>query len=147
MHLAGNVTPAPGDASGTGMKAVDAARAQIGTPYLWGGKKPGGFDCSGLVSYALNQAGLMEGYKTSQDLAKAGTPVDEKDVRPGDVVIYGKDEHHTAIVSSINPTMIIQAQQTGTDIDEGPVTAGGSDFKFVRFEGKGDDKPSDTVSV
>jgi cell wall-associated NlpC family hydrolase len=147
VHLAGNVTPDP-DASGTGMKAVDAARAQIGTPYVWGGKAPGGFDCSGLVSYALNQAGLMDGYKTSQQMAKDGIPVDEKDVRPGDVVVYGEDAHHVAIVSSVNPTKIIQAQQSGTNIAEGDVTDGGKDFKFVRFEGKGGDKPEpDTISV
>lgn len=54
---------------GGGMKAVHAARSQIGVPYSWGGGGPGGpsygiqqganirgFDCSGLTEYAWWQA-------------------------------------------------------------------------------------------
>lgn len=40
-----------GDAGGAQILA--AARKYIGTPYAWGGASPGGFDCSGLVTYVL----------------------------------------------------------------------------------------------
>ena len=41
--------------SATGNVVVDRARAMIGSNYVWGGVggADGGFDCSGLVSYAL----------------------------------------------------------------------------------------------
>ncbi|WP_319020072.1 NlpC/P60 family protein [Streptomyces sp. C8S0] len=41
-------------------KAVAFARAQIGTPYVWGGDGPaeGGFDCSGLTQAAYRAAGI-----------------------------------------------------------------------------------------
>ena len=48
------------DAAGA---VVAAALAQLGWPYVWGGESraEGGFDCSGLVDYALAAAGLPVG--------------------------------------------------------------------------------------
>lgn len=42
---------------------VAAAVNHLGTPYTWGSQSPlnGGFDCSGLVHYAANQAGKVGG--------------------------------------------------------------------------------------
>src|ERR1700744_6178034 len=37
---------------------IDSATSMIGQPYRYGGAAPGGFDCSGLVSYAAANAGV-----------------------------------------------------------------------------------------
>jgi hypothetical protein len=37
-------------------KVLDFVRSQVGKPYVWGAAGPGGYDCSGLVSAALNVA-------------------------------------------------------------------------------------------
>ncbi|MBC9719381.1 bifunctional lytic transglycosylase/C40 family peptidase [Streptomyces sp. TRM66268-LWL] len=52
-----SASPAP---SGAAAKAVAFARAQLGTPYVWGGDGPreGGFDCSGLTQAAYRSAGV-----------------------------------------------------------------------------------------
>lgn len=69
---------------GGGMKAVHAARSQIGVPYSWGGGGPGGpsfgigrgagirgFDCSGLMEYAWFKAtGKSIGGTTYEQLAR-----------------------------------------------------------------------------
>src|SRR5579872_2345244 len=45
--------------SAQGMAALNAARRELGVPYVWGGESPGhGFDCSGLVQWAWAQAGF-----------------------------------------------------------------------------------------
>nr|WP_215115709.1 SH3 domain-containing C40 family peptidase [Exiguobacterium sp. s80] len=46
-----------------GEKLIQAAVAHIGTPYTWGSQNVanGGFDCSGLIHYATNQAGKYGG--------------------------------------------------------------------------------------
>ena len=45
--------------SGTlGGQAVAIAMQYLGTPYVWGGASPGGFDCSGLTMYVYSQLGV-----------------------------------------------------------------------------------------
>ena len=39
-------------------KALNFAQSAIGTPYVWGGESPKGYDCSGLVQAAFARAGI-----------------------------------------------------------------------------------------
>jgi cell wall-associated NlpC family hydrolase len=75
------------DASGGARQAVDAAVAQVGTPYSTGGEQPGGFDCSGLTSWAFGQAGVTLP-RTSFDQFGVGTAVQRDDIRAGDLVFF-----------------------------------------------------------
>ena len=65
--------------------AIAAAKTKIGAPYVWGAIGPSTFDCSGLTQWAWKQAGV-DIPRTSQQQAKYGTPVQLKDIRPGDLV-------------------------------------------------------------
>ena len=55
---------APTPATSTALQAVDIARAQTGKPYVWGGKGPDVFDCSGLMQYVYGQLGVTIGTST-----------------------------------------------------------------------------------
>jgi cell wall-associated NlpC family hydrolase len=77
---------------------INAAEAQIGVPYVWGGKTPSGFDCSGLVGYAFRQAGKeVGGYTVAQE--SAGTKVSLDNLQPGDILFWGEPgaSYHDAI--------------------------------------------------
>ncbi|WP_251130797.1 SH3 domain-containing protein [Exiguobacterium sp. s157] len=54
-----NPTPTPAPSQGAGIAAIAVAKKYVGTPYIWASSNPanGGFDCSGLIHYAFNQAG------------------------------------------------------------------------------------------
>lgn len=57
-------------------------------PYIWGGKSPGqGFDCSGLVVYTHEQAGLWVP-RTTKEQFKNGRPVSRQVLVPGDLVFF-----------------------------------------------------------
>ena len=87
-----------------GDKIAEAAKAYLGTPYVWNGKETsaGGLDCSGLVYQALNRAGINVGIQRARDYywsKNFGTPVDKNNLQPGDIVFFGSNgtATHTGI--------------------------------------------------
>ncbi|WP_347902512.1 C40 family peptidase [Pseudomonas purpurea] len=73
----------------------------LGTPYRWGGSSPSkGFDCSGLVKYAFNDA-TFDLPRTSNAMASGhGQKVERKDLKPGDLIFFNiksRKVNHVAI--------------------------------------------------
>lgn len=97
-----------------GQKVVDVARAQIGTPYVWGGTTPAGFDCSGLTSYAWKQGAGKDIPRTSQ--AQAGGGISQGALQPGDVVAFYGGATHVGIFSGGNN--VIHSPQAGDVVHE-----------------------------
>jgi cell wall-associated NlpC family hydrolase len=67
--------------------AVGVAMQYLGTPYVWGGASPGGFDCSGLVMYAFAQVGVYLPHHAASQY-NFGTPVSQDELEPGDLVFF-----------------------------------------------------------
>ena len=114
----GALTPEVPGGTGEGMMAVQAALTRIGSPYSWGGSGPNQFDCSGLVMWAFQQAGISLPH-SSQALARGGQPVDTSQMQPGDVVNYYSDASHSAIY--IGDGMMVHASTYGTPVRVAPV--------------------------
>jgi len=111
--------------------AVRAALSQVGTPYVWGGASPGGFDCSGLVMWAWGQAGVnLPHYSVAQYDAMAHVP--ESDLVPGDVVFYNSPYDgylgHEALY--IGNGQVVQAPMTGMDVQVTSLTWAGPPVAF-----------------
>lgn len=68
----GSSEPAHAANPGSVEAFIAAAEAQLGDPYVRGGKGPDSFDCSGFVYYALNASGNGIGYMTSGGWAGCG---------------------------------------------------------------------------
>lgn len=98
-------------------RAVSAAESQVGTPYVWGGASPGGFDCSGLVLWAWGQAGVsLPHYTGSQYDVTTHIPLGS--VQPGDLLFNADLSHVTMYVGG---GMMVEAAHTGTNIRIVPV--------------------------
>ena len=68
---------------------MNEAARYLGTPYVWGGYSPSGFDCSGFVSYCLTNSGVRNtGRLTAQGLYDICTPVSQSEAQPGDLIFF-----------------------------------------------------------
>ena len=80
-------------------KAVQVARSAIGTPYVPGGRNPGGFDCSGLVQWAYKSVGINLP-RTAREQSAVGKRITRvEDMRAGDIVAFHHPRrgYHTGI--------------------------------------------------
>jgi cell wall-associated NlpC family hydrolase len=94
-------------------QAIQVATNAIGTPYVWGGAGPKGFDCSGLIEYAFEQAGIpTPGRLTTGTAIKLGRRVNFKGLRPGDWLVRhdAKQQH---MVMYVGNGQVVAAPRTG----------------------------------
>jgi peptidoglycan DL-endopeptidase CwlO len=126
--------PGPGFAaapgSGQGAIAVQAALTQVGQPYTWGGAAPGGFDCSGLVMWAFQQAGIALPH-SSQALARGGQPVSLSDLQPGDVLTFYSDASHAGIY--IGDGLMVHSSTYGVPVRVVPMNSSGPIYDARRY--------------
>jgi hypothetical protein len=84
------IPPVPAAAAGVLRRAV----SKIGAPYVWAGSslEDGGFDCSGLVIYALRGDESWLGGRTTHDWARAHRKdrLAKDALQAGDIVMFGR---------------------------------------------------------
>ncbi|MBU3194477.1 NlpC/P60 family protein [Clostridium algidicarnis] len=96
---------------------VNYAYNFMGVPYVYGGTKPSGFDCSGFTSYVYNAFGYGIG-RTTYDQIGGGTPVSYNDLQPGDLV-FTNGVGHVGIY--VGGGQMIHAPRTGRNVEVGPI--------------------------
>jgi cell wall-associated NlpC family hydrolase len=88
---------------------VGYAMQELGTPYVWGGAAPGGFDCSGLVMWAYAQVGVSLPH-SSYAMWGYGVSVSVDQLQPGDIVFFDGLGH---VGLYIGGGQFIEAPHTG----------------------------------
>ena len=71
-------------------KMIREAEKYLGVPYVWGGYSPSGFDCSGFVSWVINNCGngWNIGRCTADGLRSHCSQVSPSEAKPGDLIFF-----------------------------------------------------------
>lgn len=95
-----------------GQSIVNIATSLVGSPYRYGGNGPNAFDCSGLVVYSYQAAGVAVP-RTSAQQFRASTPIDIDEARPGDLLFfrYRRKVSHVGIY--LGDQQFVHAPSTG----------------------------------
>lgn len=126
----GGPTSGAAPSSSEGVVAVQAALTQVGSAYTWGGAAPGGFDCSGLVMWAFQQAGIALPH-SSQALAHGGQPVALSDLQPGDVLTFYSDASHAGIY--VGDGLMVHSSTYGVPVRVVPMNSSGPIYNARRY--------------
>lgn len=118
------ITPPVSDNLSLRDEIVLTAKSQIGTPYVWAGSTPEGFDCSGFTCYVMSLNG-SELPRRSADQYDQSKKVKQKNVKKGDLVFFdnGSGISHVGIIISEEGeplTMIHASTSKGVIITEIP---------------------------
>lgn len=74
-------------ASATVRRLLGVAQRYMGTPYVFGGTTPSGFDCSGFTRYVFSEVGVSLPRMADAQYSM-GTSVSQEKLRPGDLVFF-----------------------------------------------------------
>ena len=84
-----------------GEEIVDYGKQFIGTPYIWGGEDLRvGVDCSGLTQ-KVYQGFDINISRVSYMQVDDGTPVDKKELQPGDLVFFDTTGNNSGQISHV----------------------------------------------
>jgi cell wall-associated NlpC family hydrolase len=101
------------------LTAIRAAESKIGVPYVWGGTGNPGYDCSGLVQYAMGVAGVRMP-RVAADQARTGPIVPYSQARVGDLLVWANDPTNPGYIDHIaiyiGDGKMVAAPHTGVDV-------------------------------
>ena len=107
------------------------ALSRQGLPYVWGAAGPKSFDCSGLVQWAMAQAGIRMP-RVASDQARTGPAVPVSELAAGDLLFYHTDPTDPGYISHVAIYLgggrMLQAPHTGENVEVVPAVTSGSEY-------------------
>jgi cell wall-associated NlpC family hydrolase len=97
---------------------VGIAMQYLGTPYVWGGASPSGFDCSGFVMYVYAQVGVSLPHNAAMQYGY-GSPVSRSELAPGDLVFFNGLGHNGIYIGG---NQFIHSPHTGDVVKISSIT-------------------------
>lgn len=130
-EFTGNLVSRGTTVSSKGQAVVELAKQYLGTPYVYGGASPKGFDCSGFVYYIYKQFGVTLN-RVAQDQMTNGTWVPTSEMMPGDIIGFKNSSgyvNHVGIY--VGGGMMIHSPQSGETVRFESVVSGNYSLRIA----------------
>jgi cell wall-associated NlpC family hydrolase len=111
-----------------GATILKVAAKYVGTPYVFGGSTPGGFDCSGYVAYVFAQFGVALPHSVNGQ-NRMGIFIKAEDAMPGDLVVLDDLSHNGIYAGNGN---FYHSPRPGDAVKLAPIFT--SNIHFVRLK-------------
>jgi cell wall-associated NlpC family hydrolase len=114
-----------------GQAVVELAKKYLGTPYVYGGSSPSGFDCSGFVYYIYKSMGVTLN-RVAADQMTNGRWVSKNELQPGDIVGFTNRSgyvNHVGIYAGNG--MMIHSPQTGEVVRYESIVSGNYSMRLI----------------
>jgi cell wall-associated NlpC family hydrolase len=76
------------EADDAGLAIADEALDYLGSPYLWNGSTPDGFDCAGFTYYVFSELLGIDLPRAIEDQVESGVYVTQAELVPGDLIFF-----------------------------------------------------------
>jgi cell wall-associated NlpC family hydrolase len=114
----GSAAPGLKAPTASAQTALNAALSKLGSPYGWGDTGPSSFDCSGLMLWAYQKAGITLP-RSSREQSTFGAAVPRDQLQPGDLVFYYSPVSHVGMY--VGNGKMVHAPDTGDVVKISPL--------------------------
>ncbi|MGM9613888.1 MAG: NlpC/P60 family protein [Butyricicoccus sp.] len=116
--------------SGVRQAILDYAAQFLGTPYVYGGSTPSGFDCSGFTSYVYKNVATPIA-RTSYEQRATTKNISMDELLPGDLVFFGSggSVNHVGIYTGNG--QFIHSPHTGSVVKYDSLSSGSYNTRFI----------------
>ena len=121
---------ASSDAAALRQKVLDYAASFLGTPYVYGGSSPSGFDCSGFTSYVYKNT-VRSIPRTATAQRNALTNVSMSELMPADLVFFGSGGSISHVGIYVGDGKFIHSPHTGSVVKYDTLWSGNYNRRFV----------------
>lgn len=118
------------ETSAVRQEIIDYAAQFLGTPYVYGGSTPDGFDCSGFTSYVYKNT-VCPIARTSSDQRATTKNISMSELLPGDLVFFGSGNTVSHVGIYVGNGQFIHSPHTGSVVKYDTLSSGSYYNRFI----------------